>query len=217
MQFAKFAAAVNRLPMALVSSYDGFMFDYGGVMVHHQSDGDQAKLAQIAGIPKDVFTELYWSERCDYDKDVISGIEYWQIVAQRGGAPLTEQVIEELIDFDNHSWMQFDSVMWEWIDQLRAAGKRVGLISNMPRDLGEALKSHTQKLSNFDQVTLSYEIHAVKPEPAVYEHCLEGLNTPPEQTLLLDDRIENVQGAELLGIRAIQFTSRDDVMLRLRS
>jgi putative hydrolase of the HAD superfamily len=203
--------------MALVSSYDGFMFDYGGVMVHHQSDSDQAKLAQIAGIPKDVFTELYWSERCDYDKDLISGIEYWQIVAQRGGTTFTEQVIQELIDFDNQTWMQFDSVMWEWIDQLRGAGKRVGLISNMPRDLGEALKSSTQKLSSFDRVTLSYEIRAVKPEPAVYEHCLEGLNTPPEQTLFLDDRIENVQGAELLGIRAIQFTSRDDVMLRLRS
>jgi putative hydrolase of the HAD superfamily len=203
--------------MALVSSYGGFMFDYGGVMVHHQSDNDQAKLAHIAGIPKDVFTELYWSERCDYDKDLISGIEYWQIVAQRGGTTFTEQVIQELIDLDNQTWMQFDSVMWEWIDQLRGAGKRVGLISNMPRDLGEALKSSTQKLSNFDQVTLSYEIRAVKPEPAVYEHCLEGLNTPPEQTLFLDDRIENVQGAELLGIRAIQFTSRDDVMLRLRS
>jgi putative hydrolase of the HAD superfamily len=203
--------------MALVSSYDGFMLDYGGVMVHHQSDSDQAKLAQIAGLPKDVFTELYWSERSDYDKDVISGIEYWQTIAQRGGTTFTERVIEELIDLDNCSWMQFDSVMWEWIDQLRAAGKRVGLISNMPRDLGEALKSRTQKLSNFDQVTLSYEIHAVKPEPAVYEHCLEGLNTPPEQTLFLDDRFENVQGAELLGIRAIQFTSRDDMMLRLRS
>jgi putative hydrolase of the HAD superfamily len=203
--------------MALVSSYDGFMLDYGGVMVQHQSDKDQAKLAQIAGIPKDLFTELYWSERLDYDKDVISGTEYWQIVAQRGGTIFTERIIEELIDLDNYSWMQFDSVMWEWIDQLRAAGRRVGLISNMPRDLGEALKSRTQKLSNFDQVTLSYEIHAVKPEPAVYEHCLEGLSTPPEQTLFLDDRIENVQGAELLGIRAIQFTSRDDVMLRLRS
>jgi putative hydrolase of the HAD superfamily len=203
--------------MALVSSFDGFMLDYGGVMVHHQSERDQTKLAQIAGIPKDLFTELYWSERLDYDKDVISGIEYWQIVAQRGGTIFTERIIEELIDLDNHSWMQFDSVMWEWIDQLRSAGKRVGLISNMPRDLGKALKSHTQKLSNFDQVTLSYEIHAVKPEPAVYEHCLEGLNTPPQQTLFLDDRIENVQGAELLGIRAIQFTSRDDVLLRLRS
>jgi len=203
--------------MALVSSYDGFMLDYGGVMAHHQSDGDQAKLAQIAGIPHDLFTELYWSERADYDKDVISGTEYWQAIAQHARTIFNERIIEELIDFDNRSWMQFDSVMWEWIDQLRAAGKRVGLISNMPRDLGEALKSRTQRLNNFDQVTLSYEIHAVKPEPALYEHCLEGLDTAPEQTLFLDDRIENVQGAELLGIRAIQFTSRDDVLLRLRS
>ncbi|MFL6350989.1 MAG: HAD family hydrolase [Bryobacteraceae bacterium] len=203
--------------MALVSSYDGFMLDYGGVVVHFQSDSDQAKLAQIAGIPRDLFTELYWSERLDYDKDIISGIEYWHSIAQRSGVTLSQRVIQSLIDLDNHSWMQFDSEMWEWIDQLRAAGKRVGLISNMPRDLGEALKSSTQRLTNFDQVTLSYEIHAAKPEPAVYEHCLEGLDTPPQQTLLIDDRIENVQGAELLGIRALQFTSRDDLMLRLRA
>ena len=98
-------------------------------------------------------------------QDVISGIEYWQTISQHAGTTITPPVIEELIDFDNYSWMQFDTVMWEWIEQLRAAGKRVGLISNMPRDLGEALKSLTQKLSNFDQVTLSYEIHAVKPEP----------------------------------------------------
>jgi putative hydrolase of the HAD superfamily len=203
--------------MVLVSSYDGFMLDYGGVMAHHQTDSDQAKLAQIAGIPKELFTELYWSERADYDREAISGTEYWQTVARRAGTTLTERIIQELIDFDNSSWMQFDTAMWEWIEQLRAAGKRVGLISNMPRDLGEALKSRTQKLSNFDQVTLSYEIHAVKPEPAIYEHCLEGLDTPPEQTLFLDDRIENVHGAELLGIRAMQFTSRDDVLLRLRN
>ena len=193
------------------------MLDYGGVMVRHQSDGDQTKLAQMTGIARQLFTKLYWSERPDYDKDVISGTEYWKKIAQCAGATLTEQGIQELIDFDNCSWMQFDSVMWEWVEQLRAAGKRVGLISNMPRDLGEALKSRTRKLSNFDQVTLSYEINAVKPEPAMYEHCLDSLETPPEQTLLLDDRIENVQGAELLGIRALQFTSRDDVLLRLRS
>ncbi len=203
--------------MALVSSYDGFMLDYGGVMVYHQTDADQAKMAETVGIPEQLFTELYWSERPAYDEDVISGLEYWQIVAQRAGAAITEPIIEELIGLDTRSWMQFDSVMWDWIDQLRGAGKRIALLSNMPRDLGEALKSRTQRLSKFDHVTLSYEIHTVKPDPAAYEHCLEGLGTPPQQTLFLDDRIENVQGAELLGIRAIQFTSRDDVLLRLRS
>jgi putative hydrolase of the HAD superfamily len=203
--------------MALVSSYNGFILDYGGVLVHHQTDADQAKLAETAGIPKELFTELYWSERIDYDKDTISGAEYWQAVAQRAGATLTGATIDQLIELDNRSWMQFDSVMWDWIDQLRGAGKRVALLSNMPRDLGETLKSRTQKLSKFDHVTLSYEIRAVKPDPAVYEYSLEGLGTPPEQTLFLDDRMGNVQGAELLGIRAIQFTSRDEVLLRLRS
>lgn len=204
--------------MALVSSYDGFIFDYGGVLVHHQSEADQERLAEIAGLPKDAFAEAYWSDRLDYDKGLMSGEEYWQELASRaGGGPLKPSQINQLTELDSASWMQFDEVMWNWIEQLRTAGKRVAMLSNMPRDLGEALKIKTDKLSLFDQVTLSYEVNSVKPEPAIYEHCLEGIGTAPEQTLFLDDRIANVQGAELLGIRAIQFLDRDDVLLRLRA
>jgi putative hydrolase of the HAD superfamily len=90
------------------------------------------------------------------------------------------------------------------------------MLSNMPRELGDALKSRTGRLNSFDHVTLSYEIHAAKPEPAAYEHCLEGLGVTAEQTLFFDDRIANVQAAELLGMRAIQFLDRDDVLLRCR-
>src|SRR5579884_1327256 len=202
--------------MALVSSYDGFIFDYGGVLVHAQTEADQARLAAIAGVSKEAFSELYWSERLDYDKGDLTAAEYWQgLTSRAGGGRLSQQQLEQLIDVDNQSWMQFDQVMWDWIDQLRAAGKRVAMLSNMPRELGEALKLRTDKLSRFDQVTLSYEVHAVKPEPAIYEHCLEGIGTSPEQTLFLDDKIANVQGAELLGIRSIQFLDRDDILLRL--
>lgn len=202
--------------MALVSSYEGIIFDYGGVLVVSQSDADKARLAEIAGVPKDIFTELYWSERLDYDKGLITAAEYWQSLATRGGgSALSPKQIEQLAELDAASWMHFDDLVWDWICQLRGAGKRVAMLSNMPRELGEVLKTRTDKLSLFDQVTLSYEVHAAKPEPAVYEHCLEGMGTTPEQTLFLDDRIANVQGAELLGIRAIQFLDRDDVLLRL--
>ena len=198
--------------MAPVSTYDGFIFDYGGVLAHHQTDADQAKLAEIAGLSKDLFSELYWANRLDYDKGLVSTAEYWHAILRHSTAALTQKLIEQLAQFDNLSWMQFDSVMWDWIEELRHAGKRVAMLSNMPRDLGEALKLRTRKLECFDCLTLSYEIHAAKPESAIYEHCLRGLGTPPEQTLFLDDRIANVQGAELLGIRAIQFTSRQDVL-----
>ncbi len=112
--------------------------------------------------------------------------------------------------------MQFDEVMWEWIRQLKAAGKSVAILSNMPRDLGEALKTETNRLDLFDAVTLSYEVRAIKPEPAIYEHCLEGLGLEAKDTLFLDDRIANVQGAEMLGIDSVEFVNRDDVLLRLR-
>lgn len=203
--------------MTLVNSCQGFIFDYGGVLVRQQTDADQAQLAAIAGIPEKLFTEMYWSRRLDYDKGLLSAAEYWRGIAKRCGAMLTQGGIEQLIDFDNVSWMQFDSVMWDWIDQLRATGKRVAMLSNMPRELGEALRSRTHRLNGFDHVTLSYEIHSVKPEPFIYEHCLDGLGTSPEQTVFLDDRMENVHGAELLGIHAIQFTNRDDVLARLRA
>jgi putative hydrolase of the HAD superfamily len=186
-------------------------------LAYHQTDADQARLAAIAGIPKEIFTELYWSVRSDYDKGLISGIEYWQTIAKRGGSTVTPQAIDALTNFDNVSWMQFDDSMWDWIDRLRAAGKRVAMLSNMPRDLGEALRTSTNKLDRFDNVTLSYEVHAVKPEPAIYEHCLQRLGTSPGETIFLDDRTANVQGAEAIGIHAIQFTSPDNILPRVCS
>lgn len=202
--------------MALVSEFEGFIFDYGGVLVHHQTDEDRAKMASIAGLPEEQFTELYWSERDAYDRDLVTGTEYWQSIGSAGGAKLSEDQILALVERDTTSWMQYDPVMWEWVAALSSAGKKVAMLSNMPRDLGEALKSRTERLSVFDHVTLSYDLRAVKPDPIIYEECLEGIGTAKERTLFLDDRIENIQGAETLGIRSIQFTSRDEVLLRIR-
>lgn len=203
--------------MALVSSFDGFIFDYGGVLVHDQGRDVRERLADIAGVPRDRFETLYWAKRCDYDKDLMTAEEYWTDLARQAGVAVTPEAIEQLTNLDVTSWMQFDSVMWDWIGQLRAAGKRVAMLSNMPRDLGSALKTRTNRLDSFDFVTLSYEVRAVKPEPVIYEHCLEGLSVPPGKALFFDDKIENVQAAESLGIRAIQFINRDDVLLRVRT
>ncbi len=201
--------------MALVDSYKSIIFDYGGVLVRHQTDADQAEMASLLGVPADRFTELYWAKRADYDEDALTAAEYWHEIASEAGAELAAAVLEDLIEKDTTSWMRFDEPMWNWVEELRKAKKRVAILSNMPRELGEALASRTQRLGAFDQVTLSYQVHAAKPDPAIYEHCLEGLGAKAVSTLFLDDRIENVQGAELLGIRAIQFLDRDEVLLQI--
>jgi HAD superfamily hydrolase (TIGR01509 family) len=91
----------------------------------------------------------------------------------------------------------------------------LAILSNMPRDLGETLRTRTRRFHDFDHVTLSYELGSVKPEPPIYHDCLTGIGTPGNRTLFLDDRIINVQAAEELGIHALQFISHDQVLSQL--
>ena len=201
--------------MAQISEFDGIIFDYGGVLVTHQTDEDRAKMADIAGMKAELFDERYWAERTDYDRGLITATEYWSKIAQAVPVRLDPDQIEQLTEADSVSWMHYDSAMWAWIGELRRAGKRVAMLSNMPLDLGEALKSKTNRLTVFDHVTLSYDLRVVKPDPVIYEECLEGIGTAPDKTLFLDDRLENITGAEMLGIRGLQFTTRDEALLRL--
>lgn len=198
--------------MALVDSYASVIFDYGGVLARHQTEADQTEMAELLGISAARFSDLYWAKRIQYDKGLLTATEYWQDVARQTGTRITPQIVDELSTLDTGSWMQFDDVMWEWVRQLREAGKRLAILSNMPHELGETLKKEGKRLALFDQVTLSYEIHAVKPDPAIYEHCLQGLGSSPNDSLFFDDRIQNIEGAEALGIRAIQFLNRDQVL-----
>lgn len=201
--------------MALVDRYAGVIFDYGGVLVAHQSAQDAALLAELAGLSSEVFQRVYWSDRLAYDKGLVSADEYWNDMARRAGTAFTAEQIQKLVDADVESWLNFDASMYTFAKALREQGKKVAVLSNMPLELGEALKSRTQGFEPFAHLTLSYEVHSVKPEPEIYEHCLAGIGLEPEQALFLDDRIENVRGAERLGIHALQFTSPAEMLPKL--
>src|ERR1700733_6133206 len=101
--------------MAPVKDFDGYIFDYGGVLVHQQTEAEQARMAQTAGIPAEQFAELYWASRLDYDKGVVSGPEYWAALGRSAGRVFTASIVDELTEMDSTAWMNFDGPMWDWI------------------------------------------------------------------------------------------------------
>jgi FMN phosphatase YigB (HAD superfamily) len=54
---------------------------------------------------------------------------------------------------------------------------------------------------------LSCEVRLVKPDRAIYEHCLKGLSVRPSETLFVDDNEINVKASRALGITSIRFQS----------
>ena len=201
--------------MALVDRYSGVIFDYGGVLVSHQTEDDARQMADLAGISASVFGELYWVDRPGYDRGDVSGLDYWRAIGRKAGKNLSDETIHAVIERDSRSWMHFYPEMYSFAHGLRKRGIRIGILSNMPLELGEAIKAGAFGFEGFDHITLSYETRSAKPEPAIYHHCIEGLGTRPAETLFLDDRAENVNAARALGIDSLLFTAPPEVLSRL--
>ncbi len=53
---------------------------------------------------------------------------------------------------------------------------------------------------------LSYKLGVMKPLRAFYEQVLMDTQRKPEEALFIDDVLENIKGAEMCGMNAIQFT-----------
>lgn len=185
------------------------IFDYGGVICFHPPETEFEALASLAGAPKEAFLETYWGLRLKYDRGDVTFLEYWNNVARRVGRSYSNSEIDELVRGDIALWLHVDGRMIRWARELKESGCKIGLLSNMPRELGEYMLANVPWMHEFDHVTLSYAIRSVKPEPAIYHECLEGLGVRPEETAFLDDRIENIKGAKELGIRAMLFESAE--------
>ena len=62
-----------------------------------------------------------------------------------------------------------------------------------------------------DDVLISAEIHKVKPNSDFYNHILDKFDLKPKELLFLDDNIDNIDGAEKLGINTIKVNKDTDL------
>jgi putative hydrolase of the HAD superfamily len=70
-------------------------------------------------------------------------------------------------------------------------------------------------LPPFHHCTFSCDLRIAKPAVEIYQHCLNGLGVTPSDVLFLDDRPENIQAANALGIHSVLFTTLEKVAAEL--
>lgn len=94
------------------------------------------------------------------------------------------------------------------IDELKAAGYKLYVLSNMSREFIDFLRK--QKVyENFDGDVVSCEVGIVKPMPEIYGLLLERFDLDPAETIFIDDRKENVDAAAAKGIATFHFDRND--------
>lgn len=193
-----------------MASVHAVIFDFGGVLCFPPDDARWRRAAETAGLPVADFINAFWAHRIRYDAGLCGPEEYWHTVAHTAGTRFDENRIPALIRAEIELWNNYDSRLFEWATQLRAAGYRTAILSNLPHPLGEELRATPGFLDHFDHVTFSYELRKVKPQPEIYLDAIRGVGVEASATLFLDDRPDNVAGAQAVGMKALRYSTWED-------
>ena len=144
---------------------------------------------------------------------MLSGEAYWREVGAELGVDPPPERVRELIREDAVSWLRLNERMMRWLQSLLAAGIPTAILSNMAADTWELAGPSFEDVAT---ITLSFEVGAVKPEPAIYLACLSALGVRAGEALFVDDRRENVEAAWALGMQALVFEGEDALAAELK-
>ncbi|NPU96754.1 MAG: HAD family phosphatase [Candidatus Omnitrophica bacterium] len=130
-----------------------------------------------------------------------------------------QPALREAVELFFQHWLSMFQPIEETVtllDELRAAGYRLYVLSNIIRESYEDLRARLTFWDRFEGVVVSYALKTAKPEPAIYHYLLDHYHLNPNECLFIDDMEPNVAGALAVGIPAVQFRSVEDLRRILR-
>lgn len=193
------------------------VFDYGMVLSAPQDPVAHQEMVETTGLSQEMFDRYYWSNRDDFDRGALDGPAYWSKFASEAGILLSAKQTDRLLVLDALMWMSLNEPVLTWAQQVRATGVKIGILSNIGDTQVNEMRKQFGWLKDYDHCTWSYQLKMAKPEPEIYLHTMEKLGVEPEKALFIDDKAENVRGAESVGMQGFLFTNLQQLAEDLRA
>jgi putative hydrolase of the HAD superfamily len=205
--------------VAELREFDAVVFDYGGVLTTplRVSTGQWLAADRVSA---DSFAVVMreWLGRGAAPGSPIHRLETGEL----SGAEFEKLFAERLVTSDGSevapvglldrlfAGMRIDPAMFDLVADLRAAGSRVGLLSN---SWGNHYPENLRQI--FDAVVISGDVGLRKPDPMIYRLVLDQLGVPAARCVFVDDAPVNVAAATALGMHAIRHRVADETRAEL--
>lgn len=190
------------------------VFDLGSVLVDfHPVEGmktlgfsDEA----IKSFQENIFSDLW--EECD--RKPIGDREIRDLFKSRVKG--FESEVDLLWDNISSVTAVYD-YSCQWIKSLKERGFHVYVLSNFGKQAFETNSRLYTFLEDMDGKVISYEIERIKPEPEIYQCLFERYGLVPSESVFIDDRRINIDGAIRCGMKGIVFESYEQTVAQLES
>jgi putative hydrolase of the HAD superfamily len=184
------------------------IFDLGGVLVNLEWDKTCAPLGQMSEhshefVLKEILNGPIVLESM---RGAITPEEFHRNICEKLGIRLS---YEEFVEIWNRL-LQPNEGITSLVEELRLDYSLV-LGSNTDRIHFPYSVQHFPVLKNFERCFLSYDMGLVKPDPEFFLRILDDLSVSPKSCLFIDDRPENVDSAQEVGITALRFQGNQEL------
>lgn len=99
----------------------------------------------------------------------------------------------------------------EFCESLKKKGFHLYILSNASDKFYEYFPKFLP-FDFFDGILVSADVHMIKPDIRIYQYLLEKYHLKAEESLFIDDRSENVEGAKKVGMQAVVFENNYEIL-----
>ncbi len=175
------------------------IFDFGQVMIRFErkymvekfvTDPEDSALLQ-----KVVFDRLYWDR---LDEGTIEDEEVLRLVCER----IPERLHGSARNI-YYNWIYNIPEIEGMVDLIREMKESYGIKVYLLSNISRYFASHSSEiacLESFDGCVFSSTCGFIKPHRDIYAHICSKFSLIPEECIFIDDRHDNVEGAERFGL-----------------
>lgn len=190
------------------------IFDLGGVVVFYDQKIAAEKLEPILKVPAKKISHILSSNTNSFINAMEKGKSprvYLKILSKELGIKTVPY---------NDFKKAWNSIFWpnkELLLLLVLLKRKYNLV--LLSNLGKIHKQYLSKQYHlkylFKKRIFSCQVRTRKPEQEIFKLTLKKLNLSGNQVLFIDDKPENIRGAEKLGIHSILFKNNKDLIKQL--
>lgn len=181
-----------------------FLFDLGNTVIKLAYERVLENICKDAALPRDAMVELFEKPGSyrDLERGAISFSEFYDFLCDQAGYR------GSLHDF-RALWSDFFDGPVAGIEEVLEHVReryRVAFLSNSNEVHAEVIpRQYAALFRRDDRFVFSHRFKCAKPDPEFFHRALEVVGALPQQTVFVDDLLENVLAARALGLRAFQF------------
>jgi len=182
------------------------IFDLGGIVVPETGQSINHKIAYALNLSDEKLKEIASKFHRQITAGSITLFEMYSEITKELSIPISaEYLLQEHLNEFIRLGIIHNADIVHFIETLKDEYK-VACLTNLEIEIADICRE-TGLFDYFDKAFMSTELKMLKPDLEIYSKVLEELNCFPNETIFIDDKIENVAAANKLGINGLHFSN----------